>query len=124
MLSMYDEDFWEIFKVKADFDYEIDKTEENMLDYAAFLSGCCEECEVSAISTQRRGQGDRVFRPRWSPTRNELSSRFAQIKDWIEEANYWADKEKAELYHRQPRAEGRRREGYSGTTSSMSESGR
>ena len=25
VLSQYDEDFWEIFKVKADFDYEIDR---------------------------------------------------------------------------------------------------
>mgnify|MGYP001765938736 CR=1 FL=1 len=38
LLSMYDEDFWEIFRVKADFDSEIDRTEKNMKDYAAFIA--------------------------------------------------------------------------------------
>ncbi|HEX7364025.1 MAG TPA: ATP-binding protein, partial [Dehalococcoidia bacterium] len=45
-LSTYDEDFWETFRVKADFDYEIDKTKENMMAYAAFIAGCCEDCEM------------------------------------------------------------------------------
>ncbi|MDP2917173.1 MAG: ATP-binding protein, partial [Dehalococcoidia bacterium] len=31
LLAMYDEDFWEIFKVKADFNFEVEKTEKNVL---------------------------------------------------------------------------------------------
>ena len=36
LLSAYDEDFWEIFKVKADFDYQIERNAENTEAYACF----------------------------------------------------------------------------------------
>ena len=91
-LSMYDEDFWEIFKVKADFDFEIEKTKENMLDYAAFLSGCCEECETRHFDPS--GVAKVIeYSARMVADQERLSSRFAQIKDWIEEANYWASQD-------------------------------
>jgi predicted ATP-dependent protease len=94
MLSMYDEDFWEIFKVKADFDSQIEKTKENMLAYAAFLSGCCEECQARHFDPS--GVAKVVeYSARIVADQERLSSRFAQVKDWIEEANYWALKENA-----------------------------
>lgn len=93
-LSMYDEDFWEIFKVKADFDFEIEKTERNMLDYAAFLAGCCEECETRHFDPS--GVAKTIeYSMRLVGDQEKLSSRFAQIKDLVEEANYWAAKDKA-----------------------------
>jgi predicted ATP-dependent protease len=92
LLSMYDEDFWEIFKVKADFDFEIEKTKDNMLEYAAFLSGCCEECEARHFDP---GGVAKVieYSARMVADQERLSSRFAQVKDWIEEANYWASRD-------------------------------
>jgi len=94
MLSMYDEDFWEIFKVKADFDSQIEKTKDNMLAYAAFLSGCCEECQARHFDP---GGVAKVieYSARIVADQDRLSSRFAQVKDWIEEANYWASQENA-----------------------------
>jgi predicted ATP-dependent protease len=94
LLSMYDEDFWEIFKVKADFDFEIASTRENMLAYAAFLSGCCEECEARHFDP---GGVAKVieYSARMVADQERLSSRFAQIKEWIEEANYWASRDNA-----------------------------
>jgi len=94
LLSMYDEDFWEIFKVKADFDFEIEKTKDNMLAYAAFLSGCCEECE--AMHFDPSGVAKVIeYSARMVADQERLSSRFAQVKDWIEEANYWASRDNA-----------------------------
>jgi predicted ATP-dependent protease len=96
LLSMYDEDFWEIFKVKADFDFQIDKTKENMLAYAAFLSGCCEECEARHFDPS--GVAKVIeYSARLVADQERLSSRFAQVKDWIEEANYWAAKDNAKF---------------------------
>ena len=95
MLSVYDEDFWEIFKVKADFNFEIERTKENMLAYAAFLSGCCEECEARHFDPS--GVAKVIeYSSRMVADQEKLSSRFAQIKDWIEEANYWANRDGAE----------------------------
>ncbi|MFC1946894.1 Lon protease family protein [Chloroflexota bacterium] len=94
MLSMYDEDFWEIFKVKADFDSEIENTKDNMLAYAAFLSGCCDECETKHFDPT--GVAKVIeYSARVVADQERLSSRFAQVKEWIEEADYWASKEKA-----------------------------
>jgi predicted ATP-dependent protease len=96
LLSMYDEDFWEIFKVKADFDFEIEKTKDNMLAYAAFLSGCCEECEAKHFDPS--GVAKVVeYSARIVADQERLSSRFAQIKDWVEEANYWALQDNAKF---------------------------
>ena len=89
LLSLYDEDFWEIFKVKADFDFEIEKTKDNMMAYAAFLSGCCDECEARHFDPS--GVAKVIeYSARMVDDQERLSSRFAQIKDWIQEANYWA----------------------------------
>jgi len=96
MLSMYDEDYWEIFKVKADFDSQIERSEENLLAYAAFLSGCCEECEARHFDPS--GVAKVVeHSSRIVADQERLSSRFAKIKDWIEEADYWASKDGAKF---------------------------
>jgi predicted ATP-dependent protease len=94
LLSIYDEDFWEIFKVKADFDYEIKNTRENMKAYAAFLSGCCEECETRHFDPT--GVAKVIeYSARAVADQERLSSRFAYVKEWIEEANYWASRDDA-----------------------------
>ena len=96
MLSLYDEDFWEIFKVKADFDSEIENTKDNMMAYAAFLSGCCDECEARHFDPS--GVAKVIeYSARMVADQERLSSRFAQIKDWIQEADYWALKDNAEF---------------------------
>jgi len=93
-LSMHDEDFWEIFKVKAEFNFEIEKTEKNMLDYAAFIAGCCQES--GARHFDPTGVAKVIeYSSRIVADQERLSSRFAQIKEWIEEADYWASKDDA-----------------------------
>lgn len=92
LLSMYDEDFWEIFKVKADFNFEIEKTEQNMLDYAAFIAGCCEECKARPFDPSGVAKAIE-YSARIVADQEKLSSRFAQIKELIEEANYWASRD-------------------------------
>lgn len=95
LLATQDEDFWEIFKVKADFDYEIDKTEANVMEYAAFLAGCCEDCEAKHFDPS--GVAKIIeYSTRMVADQDKLSTRFAQIKDWVEEADYWAKKENSE----------------------------
>jgi predicted ATP-dependent protease len=94
LLATQDEDFWEIFKVKAEFDYEIDRTEQNLQEYAAFLSGCCEDCEARHFDPS--GVAKIIeYSTRMVADQEKLSTRFASIKEWVEEANYWAQKDKA-----------------------------
>jgi lon-related putative ATP-dependent protease len=95
-LSTYDEDFWETFRVKSDFDYQIDKTKENMLAFAAFIAGCCEDCELRHFDPT--GVAKVVeYASRMVSDQEKLSSRFAQIIELVQEAEYWARKEDASL---------------------------
>jgi len=96
LLSAYDEDFWEIFKVKADFDFQIERTAENTEAYACFIAGCCEGNGLKHFD--RSGVGKVVeYGARLVADQLKLSSRFAQIKDIILEADYWAKKNGNEL---------------------------
>ncbi len=91
-LAAYDEDFFEIFRAKADFDYQVDRTPDNILGYATFLSGCCEECEVKHFD--RSGVAKAVdYASRMVSDQEKLSTRFSQMKELVEEAGYWAQKD-------------------------------
>jgi lon-related putative ATP-dependent protease len=94
LLSMYDEDFWEIFKVKADFNFEIDRTRENMMSLAAFISSFCECNKVCHFD---KGAVGKVleYASRMVDDQKKLSSRFAGIKELLEESSYWTQKEGA-----------------------------
>ncbi|HEY83144.1 MAG TPA: AAA family ATPase [Dehalococcoidia bacterium] len=96
LLSMYDEDFWEIFRVKADFDFQLDNTPENLKAFAAFIAGYCEECELHHFD--RSGVAKVVeYASRTVGDQEKLSSRFAWIKELVEEAEHWAHQESASL---------------------------
>ncbi len=95
-LSMYDEDFWEIFKVKADFNHVIDRNDKNVRDYAAFLAGCCEDCKARHFDASGISRAVE-YASRLVEDQEKLSTRFAQIKELVEEANYWAQQENSEL---------------------------
>ena len=89
MLAAYDEDFWEIFKVKADFDFQIDRTPENITSFAAFIAGYCEDCEMRHFD--RTGVARILeYAARVVADQEKLSSRFAWIRELIDEAEYWA----------------------------------
>jgi len=88
-LSLYDEDFWEMFKVKADFDYQVKLTEENMNAYACFIRACCDEEKL--LPFDRSGVAKVIeFAARAVSDQKKLSTRFGQLKDLLIEADYWA----------------------------------
>ncbi len=96
LLSTYDEDFWEIFRVKADFDFEVARTKEHLKDFAAFIQGCCEECKLHPFD--RTGVAKVLeYTSRMVGDQEKLSSRFAQIKELVGEAEYWARQDRVEL---------------------------
>ncbi len=96
MLAMYDEEFWELFRVKADFDYEVQKTEKNLREFAGFIAGCCEDCQIHHFD--RTGVARVLeFASRMVSDQQKLSSRFSQIRELVQEAEYWSRQDRAEL---------------------------
>jgi predicted ATP-dependent protease len=89
LLAAYDEDFFEVFRVKSDFDWEVKRTKENMLGFAAFISGCCEDCKMRHFD--RTGVAHVIdFASRMVADQEKMSTRFAQLKELVEEAEHWA----------------------------------
>ncbi len=96
LLAMYDDEFWELFRVKADFDYEVQKARDNLMAFAAFISGCCEDCQIRHFD--RTGVAKVIeFTSRMVSDQQKLSSRFSQIRELVLEAEHWAQKDGAEL---------------------------
>src|SRR3972149_997385 len=96
LLSAYDEDFWEMFKVKADFDYQVQRTEENIKAYTCFIRSCCDEEKL--LPFDRSGVAKVIeFATRAVGDQEKLSARFGQLKDLLIEADYWARASKSEM---------------------------
>ena len=92
LLYVYDEDFRKLFKVKADFDTQMDRTSENLAQYAYFIKSCCDReglrhLDRSAVAAIIE------YSSRLAGDQTKLSTQFGEISDVVREANYWADQE-------------------------------
>jgi lon-related putative ATP-dependent protease len=95
MLYIYDMDFIELFKVKADFDTSMDRTEENMRKYAAFICAFCRKEKLRHLDASAVAKIVE-YSSRIAEDQGKLSTRFAEIADIIREANFYATHENAE----------------------------
>jgi lon-related putative ATP-dependent protease len=92
MLYNLDDEYRELFKVKADFDSRMERTPETMAKYAAFIASCQKEEEL--LPFDRAGVSKIVeYGSRLAAHKNKLSTRFSEIADLMREANLWAGKE-------------------------------
>jgi len=91
-LYILDTDFKELFKVKADFDITMDRTEENMQQYAAFVCTLCQKENLRHLDSS--GLAKLVeYSSRLAEDQEKLSTRFAEISDIVREANFYATQE-------------------------------
>jgi predicted ATP-dependent protease/nitrogen regulatory protein PII-like uncharacterized protein len=96
LTTMDNEDFWDLFKVKAEFDNKVDITPDNVDAYCAFI---CRTCEDEGLRSFDADGAARVieFAARMVSDQKKLSTRFGQIKDLLIEADYWAGQASSEL---------------------------
>ncbi|MCP4023595.1 MAG: AAA family ATPase [Desulfobacteraceae bacterium] len=95
-LQSADPKFNKIFRVRADFDHEVELTSENLTNYARFIARVCKKenllhftpCGVTAVVEY----GNRIV-----ADKKKLSLRFGQIFGVLKEADYWAKKADAQL---------------------------
>ncbi|MDE2861517.1 MAG: ATP-binding protein [Chloroflexota bacterium] len=89
MLFRLDPEFPELFRVKAEFDSTMERTEANVLDYASFVCALC--TKEGLLPMDREGVSKLVEHgSRLAEDQNKLSTRFAAISDVIREASYFA----------------------------------
>ena len=98
-LATVDPDFRETFKVKADFDFQVDRSQENIVAFACFISDYCKREKLRHFDPSGVA---RVIEQcaRVVEDQNKLSTRFSDVADLLIESDYWASKENAELVSR------------------------
>jgi len=92
ILLQFDEKFNELFKVKADFDTQIEWTEANLGDYVAFVNKVCKNENLKHLNNSGLARliehGARL-----AGHQEKLTTRFGEVADVIREASYYAEQE-------------------------------
>ena len=96
LLSNYDDEFDKFFKIRADFDYEMKRSEENMWRLAQFIKSFVEreqtmEFDVTAVGAIIEYSSRSVER------QDKLSTRFNQLAEVLCESVTWATIDGAEI---------------------------
>lgn len=92
LLSAYDEDIKKIFKVRADFDTSMDKSEDAILKFAEFIK--MKQDEDGLKPFDRTAVAALVEQAvRMAGRQEKISTSFPTLTDLIREADYWAEQE-------------------------------
>ncbi len=94
MLYFRDDDFKKIFKIRADFDFEMPKTKDSVTQYIRFVKMLCDDEKLLPFDAQSLAQLIE-FGVRLAGRQEKISTRFNIIADIAREACYWARREKA-----------------------------
>ncbi len=89
LLYSLDEEYRELFKVKADYENRMARNTKNMLKYSSFISTKCDELGLRPF---KRDAVARVIEhsSRLAEHQNKLSAKFSEIADVLREADYWS----------------------------------
>lgn len=88
-LSQHEYDFKKIFKVKADFDYEIKRSDKVITEYARVIKKLIKEenlCEFDKTALSELIE----ISARFAGHKSKLTTRFSKIADLARESNFWA----------------------------------
>lgn len=92
LLYNLDEEYRELFKVKADFDSRMDRNPENIQKYAYFIASAVER--ENLLPFDKEGVAKIVqFGSRLAGHQMKLSTKFTDIADLIRESYYWAKRD-------------------------------
>ena len=88
-LHAYDSEFPELFRVKADFDTSMPRTDENVRD---FLSVVCRICNKESLVHLDASAMAKLLEhaSRLAEDQEKLSTHFGALVDVVREAHYWA----------------------------------
>jgi len=96
LMFSLDPDFQELFKIKAEFDTNMPRTDEKVLQYGAFVCSLCDKEGLKHLD----GSGIAKlieFSSRIIEDQYKLSTQFSAIADIVRESNYYATQDTAEF---------------------------
>jgi len=94
LLYTLDQDFRELFRIRADFDSEVARTPENVIGHARYLATLCRE---KGLRHFRRDAIARFMEhsSRLQEHQDRLSARMLELSSLAAEASAWAEKEES-----------------------------
>ncbi|MGB5987768.1 MAG: ATP-binding protein, partial [Desulfobacterales bacterium] len=96
LLQNNDSKFNKIFKVRADFDFEVKRDSSTTQKYAQLIARSCKRLDLKHFTPQ--GVAAMVDQGvRQAGDRDKLSIRFGPLLDLLQEAHYWAEQAQASL---------------------------
>ncbi len=100
LLYSLDDDFNELFKVKADFAPDMPFTDENVRQYAVFISSLVHKENLLPFTAEAVAKmvehGARA-----AADQKKLLARFSEIADMVREATFWARKDGSKVVERE-----------------------
>ena len=95
LLTYFDEEFLSVFKVRAEFNHEMEANPENLSAYTGFIAFCCQKegllpFDKTAVAKMAE------FGIRIAGNQKKISTQFGKIKNLVIEASYWAKKDEAQ----------------------------
>lgn len=89
LLYLHDEEFRKLFKIRADFDVEMERTAENIEAYAGFISQACRSNDLLHFSPEATAKIV-DFSTRLTESQKKLSTQFNKVIEVIFESDFWA----------------------------------
>jgi ATP-dependent Lon protease len=88
-----------MFKVKADFDYQMKRSDENVMALACYIRSCCDTEKL--LPFDRTGVAKVIeYAVRAAGDQEKLSARFGPLKDLLVESDYWAQESQSQMISR------------------------
>jgi ATP-dependent Lon protease len=89
LLSEYEYDFKKMFKIKADFDYEIRRSDKVLTEYARVIKKLIKEEKLKEFDKSAIAYLMELA-AMFAGQQSKLTTRFSKIADLAREANFWA----------------------------------
>src|SRR6056297_2627188 len=86
LLYHYDEEFKKLFKIRAAFDYEMKRNEENMKNFASFIASICRKEGLNHFKPEAVSKVIE-YGSRMSEDKDKMTAKFNQILELIYEAD-------------------------------------
>ena len=101
VLASYEDDFKKIFKIKSDFDYEMQRNDQNLEQYVKVVK------KIITNEGLREFSKDAIskvieYASRYADSKNKLTTRFSFVADLLRESDFWAKDDGDEIvsaYH-------------------------
>ncbi|SDL20786.1 Lon protease family protein [Halarsenatibacter silvermanii] len=92
LLYNFDEEFKKLFKIKAHFDTEMERSQENMRDFASFVAQVCEREDINHFCAGAVSKTIE-YSSRLARDGKKMTTRFNELIEVIYEASTWSEME-------------------------------